>query len=249
MWFFAVLFEHPGVSWSLHETPGRIIRRRGLRAGGGYSLIQWIELTNRAQNVGMSMLSSILGLVVSLAVCASLIAVGMRRIRTPRALIFSGIRIPAEIISVKPRGMGSTWAYYPTVRYLLHGQLWQSKPVSGQFALSPRGLNSHRTGEQYIGHRLDVVVDPHNPASSAVPLRDRLAIFMVVLGSVFGGMILLLGIVGVASSSVVYGSRGGLGQHLSSGHRVILRESSLVPSRKDHHDDRHTIQYRPCTPA
>ena len=149
------------------------------------------------------MLPPILGLVVSLAACASLIAVGVRRIRTRRALIFSGIRIPAEIISVKPRGMGSTWVYYPTVRYRLHGQLWQSKPVSGQLALNPRGLKSHRTGEQYIGHRLDVVVDPHNPDSSAVPLRDRLAIFMVVVGSVFGGMILFLGIVGLTARFLI----------------------------------------------
>ena len=148
----------------------------------------------------MSMILPLLGLVLTLAACAGLIALGLRRIRARRELVTHGIRIPAEIISVKARGMASTWAYYPTVRYQLHGRHWHSKPVSGQLALNPRGLKSHNSGDQYIGHPLDIVVDRHNPSSSAVPYRDRLGIFIVVIGSVFGAITLLLGVIGITAS-------------------------------------------------
>lgn len=148
----------------------------------------------------MSLLPPLLGLALTLAVFAGLITLGLRRIRVRRELNTRGIRIQAEITTVQTRSIGPTWAYYPTVRYHLYGQLWQSKPASGQLALNPRGVKSHKSGDQFIGDYLDIVVDPHNPASSAVRHRDRLAIVMVVTGSVFGGLSLLLGIIGITAN-------------------------------------------------
>lgn len=120
----------------------------------------------------MSLLPPLLGLALSLTVFAGLITLGLRRIRVRRELTTRGIRVQAEITTVQTRSIGPTWAHYPTVHYQLYGQYWHSKSASGQLALNSRVVKSHMSGDQFIGDHLDIVVDPDNPASSAVPHRD-----------------------------------------------------------------------------
>jgi hypothetical protein len=108
----------------------------------------------------------------------------------------------STVVAVRPISVDDSFAYEPTVRYQLHGRVWDSVPYEGRHALrTGKVFNSHRSGEQFVGMQLPVVVDPRDPRISAVPKDSRLGILLVVVGLVMGGLILLFGLLGLAVSA------------------------------------------------
>ena len=141
---------------------------------------------------------NLVGLLVTVGLCAVVAFVGFRMVRRNRALIDNGIRVLATVVAVRPISVDSSFAYEPTVRYEVHGRVWDSVPFEGRHALKTgKVINSHRSGEQFVGTQLPVVVDPRDPRISAVPKDSRLGITLVVVGLVMGGLILLFGTLGV----------------------------------------------------
>lgn len=70
--------------------------------------------------------------------------------------------------------------------------------------LTPQGWKTAQTGGQFIGQSLDVVVvDPQDPARSAVPTRDRSGTTMMVRGLVFGGLVPIIGLIGVIAGVIL----------------------------------------------
>lgn len=146
----------------------------------------------------MWLLLRLFGLFLVVAVFVVVIIVGVVMIRRNRALMRSGIPARSTVVSVRAQAVDGTFAYHPTVRYELNGMVWESAPALGQHAMKTNGFwKTHRSGEQFIGMPLDVYVDPVNPTVTSVPGRSRLGIFLVVIGSVFGGLVLLFGLIGV----------------------------------------------------
>ncbi|GAA4512227.1 DUF3592 domain-containing protein [Brevibacterium yomogidense] len=144
------------------------------------------------------LLPRLVGLFLAVAVCAAVVIAGVVMIRRNRELIRTGIPVRSTVVSVRTQSVDSAYAYHPTVRYTLHGMLWESTPALGQHSMKTKGFwRTHRSGEQFIGMPLDVYVDPMNPAVSTVPGHSRLGIFLVVIGSVFGGLILLFSLIGL----------------------------------------------------
>ena len=144
------------------------------------------------------LLPRLVGLLLAVAVFAALVVVGALMIRRNRELIRTGIPVRSTVVSVRARAVDSTYSYHPTVHYHLHGMLWESTPALGQHAMKTKGFwKTHRSGDQFIGMPLDVYVDPMDPAVSTVPGHSRLGILFVVVGSVFGGLILLFGLIGL----------------------------------------------------
>lgn len=151
----------------------------------------------------LSLLLTLFGVLLVVALFAGVVVVGIVLIRRNRELVRHGIPVRATVVHVRAQSIDSSFAYHPTVRYELHGRVWESTPSLGQHALKTRGFwKTHRSGEQFIGMPLDVHVDPENPAASTVPGQSRLGILLVVVGSVFGGLVLLFGLLGVLISLV-----------------------------------------------
>lgn len=141
---------------------------------------------------------NLVGLLVTVGLCAVVAFVGFRMVRRNRNLIDNGLRVLSTVVAVRPISVDSSFAYEPTVRYELYGRVWDSVPYEGRHALKTGKLfNSHRSGEQFVGMRLPIVVDPRDPRISAVPKGSRLGITLVVVGLVMGGLILLFGTLGV----------------------------------------------------
>ncbi|MDR8019346.1 DUF3592 domain-containing protein [Nesterenkonia aerolata] len=151
----------------------------------------------------MSLLMPLLGLLVTLAALAGLLALGVRRLRARGELISGGVPLQAVIISVRPSSVDTTWAYHPTVRYQFQGRSWVSEPKDGHLRVNPPGWKTAHTGNQFIGQPLDIVVDPQQPTRSAVPIRDRRALTLVTLTLVFGGLIILIGLVGIIAGIIL----------------------------------------------
>lgn len=144
------------------------------------------------------LLLRLFGLLLVVAVFAVVVTVGVVMIRRNRVLMRTGIPVRSTVVSVRTRSVDSSYAYHPTVQYALNGMVWESTPKLGQHAMKTKGFwKTHRSGEQFIGMPLDVYVDPMNPTVSSVPGHSRLGIFLVVIGSVFGGLVLLFGLIGL----------------------------------------------------
>ena len=145
----------------------------------------------------LALLLRLFGLLLVVALFAAVVVIGIVLIRRNRELARHGIPVRATVVHVRARSVDSSFAYHPTVRYELHGRVWESAPSLGQHALKTKEFwRTHRSGEQFIGMPLDVLVDPGNPAVSTVPGQSRLGILLVVVGSVFGGLVLLFGLLG-----------------------------------------------------
>ncbi|HJG80572.1 MAG TPA: DUF3592 domain-containing protein [Brevibacterium senegalense] len=141
---------------------------------------------------------NLVGLLAVVGLCAVVAIVGFTMVRRNRNLIDNGLRVLSTVVAVRPISIDSSFAYEPTVRYELHGRMWDSVPYEGRHALKTgKVFNSHRSGEQFVGMRLPVVVDSRDPRISAVPKGSRLGITLVVVGLVMGGLILLFGTLGV----------------------------------------------------
>ncbi len=146
----------------------------------------------------LALLLRLLGLLLVVALFAVLVVIGIVMIRRNRELIRNGIPVRSTVVHVRTQAVDSTFSYHPTVRYELHGRVWESTPALGRHALKTKGFwKTSWSGEQFIGMPLDVLVDPMNPAVCTVPGQSRLGILFVVVGSVFGGLILLFGLLGV----------------------------------------------------
>ena len=145
---------------------------------------------------------NLVGLLAAVGLCAVVAVVGFTMVRRNRDLVRNGIRVLSTVVAVRPISVDSSFAYEPTVRYELHGRVWDSVPYEGRHALrTGKIFNSHRSGEQFVGMQLPVVVDPSDPRISAVPKDSRLGILLVVVGLVMGGLILLFGLLGLVVSA------------------------------------------------
>jgi hypothetical protein len=145
---------------------------------------------------------NLVGLLAAVGLFAVVAVVGFTMVRRNRNLIDNGIRVLSTVVAVRPISVDDSFAYEPTVRYQLHGRVWDSVPYEGRHALrTGKVFNSHRSGEQFVGMQLPVVVDPRDPRISAVPKDSRLGILLVVVGLVMGGLILLFGLLGLAVSA------------------------------------------------
>lgn len=146
----------------------------------------------------LALLLRLFGLLLVVALFAVVVVIGIVLIRRNRELVRSGIPVRSTVVHVRTQSVDSSFVYHPTVRYELHGRMWESTPSLGRHALKTKGLwKTSWSGEQFIGMPLDVLVDPMNPVVSTVPGQSRLGILLVVVGSVFGGLVLLFGLLGV----------------------------------------------------
>lgn len=146
----------------------------------------------------LAFLLRLFGLLLVVALFAVVVVIGIVLIRRNRELVRSGIPVRSTVVHVRTQSVDSSFVYHPTVRYELHGRMWESTPSLGRHALKTKGFwKTSWSGEQFIGMPLDVHVDPENPAVSTVPGQSRLGILLVVVGSVFGGLTLLFGLIGV----------------------------------------------------
>ncbi len=149
------------------------------------------------------LLAPLMGLLFAVGICAALVAVGVTRMRKRSQMVAHGVRVRATIVSVRVQSVDSTYAYHPTVRYELHGRIWESVPAGGQHSLKAGTvMKSRATAEQFIGQPLDVLVDPQHPSVSAMPGRDRLGVVLVTVGIVFGVVVLGLGGLGMVLSAM-----------------------------------------------
>ncbi|GAB3061853.1 DUF3592 domain-containing protein [Sediminivirga luteola] len=147
-----------------------------------------------------ALLLPVLGIVLVLGLCTAAIIAGAVRLRRRHRLTAEGVPVRATIVAVRAQSVDSTYAYHPMVRYQFHGRWWDSAPSGGQHALRTGTVfKTSGMGQQFIGQQLDVLVDPRNPAISAVPGRDRLGIFLIALGAVFGGLFVILGVLGAVA--------------------------------------------------
>lgn len=146
----------------------------------------------------LALLLRLFGLLLVVALFAVVVVIGIVLIRRNRELVRSGIPVRSTVVHVRTQSVDSSFVYHPTVRYELHGRMWESTPSLGRHALKTKGFwKTSWSGEQFIGMPLDVLVDPMNPVASTVPGQSRLGILLVVVGSVFGGLVLLFGLLGV----------------------------------------------------
>lgn len=146
----------------------------------------------------LALLLRLFGLLLVVALFAVVVVIGIVLIRRNRELVRSGIPVRSTVVHVRTQSVDSSFVYHPTVRYELHGRMWESTPSLGRHALKTKGFwKTNWSGEQFIGMPLDVLVDPMNPVASTVPGQSRLGILLVVVGSVFGGLVLLFGLLGV----------------------------------------------------
>ncbi|SLM95859.1 DUF3592 domain-containing protein [Brevibacterium yomogidense] len=146
----------------------------------------------------LAFLLRLFGLLLVVALFAVVVVIGIVLIRRNRELVRSGIPVRSTVVHVRTQSVDSSFVYHPTVRYELHGRMWESTPSLGRHALKTKGFwKTSWSGEQFIGMPLDVLVDPMNPVASTVPGQSRLGILLVVVGSVFGGLVLLFGLLGV----------------------------------------------------
>lgn len=146
----------------------------------------------------LALLLRLFGLLLVVALFAIVVIIGVVLIRRNRELVRHGIPVRSTVVHVRTQAVDSTFTYHPTVRYELHGRVWESTPSLGKHALKTKGFwKTSWAGEQFIGMPLDVHVDPENPVVSTVPGQSRLGILLVVVGSVFGGLVLLFGLIGV----------------------------------------------------
>lgn len=142
-------------------------------------------------------------LLVIVAACAAVVAIGIVQVRRRRNLIRGGIPVVATVVGVRPISIDSSFAFEPTVRYQLHGRSWDSVPVDGRQALrTGTVIDSNRSGEQFIGTSLQVIVDPQDSRISAVRTSARLGITLIVAGSLLGGLVLLFAGLGLLISLV-----------------------------------------------
>lgn len=148
----------------------------------------------------IALLLPVLGILLALGLCAAAIVAGAVRLRRRRQLTTRGVPVRATIVAVRAQSVDSTYAYHPVVRYQFHGRWWDSAPSGGQHALRTGTVfTTGGMGQRFVGKQLDVLVDPRNPAISAVPGRDRLGIVLIVLGAVFGGLLVILGLLGAVA--------------------------------------------------
>lgn len=146
----------------------------------------------------IAFLLQVLGLLLAVGYCGVIAFVGFTMTRRTGDLVKNGVRVPSTIVAVRPISVDNSYAFEPTVRYELNGRVWDSVPFEGRHALTTgKAFNSHRSGEQFVGTQLSVVVDQRDPRISAVPMRSRLGTTLYIVGLVFGGLILLFGTLGI----------------------------------------------------
>lgn len=149
----------------------------------------------------LALLPQLLALVVSVGICAGIVVIGIVLVRRNRHLMDNGIRVLATVVDVRTISVDSSYAFEPTVRYELHGRVWESVPYDGRHALKTgKLLKTHRDGAQFIGTQLPVTVDPRDPQITAVPKDSRRGLLLIVAGTVMGVLILLFAGIGLLAS-------------------------------------------------
>lgn len=141
-----------------------------------------------------------LALLALIAACGGVAVVGVRKVRGRRRLLRTGVHVRSVIVGVRQLTVPDTIRFAPIVRYQLHGRVWDSEPRGGQHVLKTgRIVNTHRSGEACVGRPMDVWVDPENPHVSAVGGTDRLGVLLIVVGTAFGLLLLLIALIAFAA--------------------------------------------------